>query len=115
MITVYGITSCDTVKKARRWLDGQHIQYQFHDFRQQGLDKKCLQTWADQIGWEVLLNRRSTTWRNLTDTDRQNINEKNAIKLMLAYPTLIKRPVIAHKKGIIVGFNSNEYKILLDT
>ena len=98
MLTLYGIKNCDTVKKARRWLDNQGVDYQFHDFRQDGLDKKLLDSWLKQLGWEAIVNKRSTTWRNLSDKEKDISSNAQAAKLLLANPTLIKRPVIQNSK-----------------
>jgi len=110
MLTLYGIKNCDTVKKARRWLEDHGVGYQFHDFRQDGLDKKQLSGWIEQLGWEVIINKRSTTWRNLSDKDKELITNSQAVKLLLANPTLIKRPVVQSNKLLLVGFNETEFK-----
>ena len=112
MTTLYGIKNCDTVRKARKWLEAQGIEYTFHDLRSDGLAKKDLTAWAKAVGWETLLNRRGTTWRQLPDADKEGVNEKRAIDLMLAQPTLIKRPVLIHKKVTQVGFKPAEYEAL---
>ena len=109
MTTVYGIKNCDTVKKALKWLDKNNIAYRFHDLRQDGISKTDLQQWTKAVSWELLLNRRSTTWRQLPDKDKSDIDADKALSLMLAQPTLIKRPVISKGKTILVGFNDNEY------
>jgi len=114
MTTVYGIKNCDTVKKALKWLDKHNIAYQFHDLRQDGINKSDLQQWTKDVSWEVLLNTRSTTWRQLTDKDKQAVDADKAICLMLANPTLIKRPVITQGKTTLVGFNETEYKKTLN-
>jgi len=110
MLTLYGIKNCDTVKKARRWLEDHGIECQYHDFRQDGLDKKQLSGWVEQLGWEVILNKRSTTWRNLPDKDKSITTDSQAIKLLSANPTLIKRPVVQSNKMLLVGFNETEFK-----
>lgn len=102
---VYGIKNCDTVKKARRWLDEHHIDYRFHDFRQDGLNRAMMNNWLQSLDWETLLNKRGTTWRKLDDPRKNDLNQSAAIDLMLAHPTLIKRPVIETAKGCLVGFN----------
>jgi arsenate reductase len=112
MTTLYGIKNCDTVRKARKWLEAQGIDYTFHDVRADGLTKKAVTEWAKAVGWETLLNRRGTTWRQLPDVAKESINQKEAIDLMLEHPTLIKRPVLAHKKVIHVGFKAAEYEAL---
>jgi len=110
---VYGIPNCDTIKKARKWLDNNKVDYQFHDFRKHGLDKSMLTAWVKQVGWETLLNRRGTTWRKLPEKDRESINEKSAINIMLESPAIIKRPVLVTGKKVIVGFNEDQYKQLI--
>lgn len=114
MTTVYGIKNCDTVKKALKWLDKNDIGYQFHDLRQDGIKKSDLTQWIDSVGWEVLLNKRSTTWRQLDDKDKTDVDANKAVSLMLANPTLIKRPVITRGKTTLVGFNDTEYKKVLN-
>lgn len=110
MLTLYGIKNCDTVKKARRWLEDRDVEYQFHDFRQDGLNKEQLCGWIDQLGWEVIVNKRSTTWRNLSGKDKELTTNSQAIKLLLANPTLIKRPVVQNNKLLLVGFNETEFE-----
>ncbi len=112
MLTLYGIKNCDTVKKARRWLEDHGVEYQFHDFRQDGLDKAQLTGWLEQLGWEAILNKRSTTWRNLSDKDKAISTNQQAGKLLLANPTLIKRPVVEKNKTLLVGFKESEFKKL---
>ena len=109
MITLYGIPNCDTVKKAQRWLQANEVEFSFHDFRKDGLTEEQLNEWAATLGWEVLLNKRSTSWRALTDDVKNNIDEASAIREMLAAPTLIKRPVLATENGLKVGFKESEY------
>ena len=114
MTTVYGIKNCDTVKKALKWLDTHDIAYRFHDFRQDGINKTDLQQWSKAVGWEALLNKRSTTWRQLPDQDKDDIDASKAITLMLSNPTLIKRPVITTGKTTLVGFKEADYKKALN-
>ena len=113
MLTLYGIKNCDTVKKARRWLEDHGIDYQFHDFRQDGLDKKQLASWIEQLGWEAVVNKRSTTWRNLSENDKVITNNQQAVKLLLANLTLIKRPVVQNNKNLLVGFKEAEFQKLI--
>ena len=108
-ITVYGIKNCDTVKKARKWLESNTLDYQFSDFRADGLDAADLDQWLAARGWETLLNKRSTTWKNLPEQSRQNIDQSAAKKLMLENPTLIKRPVTVANGEVLVGFKADEY------
>ena len=109
MITLYGIKNCDTVKKARAWLDAHGVDYRFHDFRADGLDEKQLRAWVKELGWETLLNRRGTTWRKLPEKSRESIDEAGAIKVMLAEPAIIKRPVLDLGRERRVGFKAEEY------
>ena len=112
MLKIYGIKNCDTVKKACRWLEEHGVDYKFHDFRQDGLDKNQLTRWVDQLGWEAIVNKRSTTWRNLSDKEKDITTPPQAIKLLLANPTLIKRPVVEKNKTLLVGFKESEFKKL---
>jgi arsenate reductase len=112
MTTLYGISNCDSVRKARIWLSSHDVDYQFHDFRQDGLSLKQLKTLANAVGWETLLNRRSQTWRKLADKDKTNLTEARALKLMQAEPTLIKRPVLEVNKRVHVGFTAADYQQL---
>lgn len=112
MLTVYGIKNCDTVKKAVRWLEDNKVEYQFHDFRQDGLEKKQLNVWLEKLGWEAIVNKRSTTWRNLSDKEKEISTNAQAAKLLLANPTLIKRPVVESKKTLITGFKEIEFNKL---
>jgi Spx/MgsR family transcriptional regulator len=109
VLTIYGISNCDTCRKARKWLDANTLSYRFHDIRIDGLDRATLERWAINTGWKKLLNVRSTTWRGIPESTRQEINERRALELMLQYPTLIKRPVLEFEKKIIVGFSAKDY------
>jgi len=109
MITMYGIPSCDTIKKARTWLEAHKVEYAFHDYKKAGIDKALLEGWVKQTGWEPLLNRAGTTFKKLPDTDKNGLTEKKAIALMLAQPSMIKRPVLEKKGKITVGFKPDEY------
>ncbi|MBV9954670.1 MAG: ArsC family reductase [Pseudolabrys sp.] len=108
-VTIYGIKNCDTMKKARAFLDKKTIAYDFHDYKTQGVDKAKLEGWAKKAGWETLLNRAGTTFRKLPDKDKINITEKKAIALMLAQPSMIKRPVLESGGKLLVGFRPEEY------
>lgn len=108
-ITVYGIGNCDTVKKARTWLDAQGIAYTFHDYKKLGADRDKLTVWAGEVGWEKLLNRAGTTFRKLSDADRADIDQDKAIALMVAQPSLIKRPVVEGAGALLVGFKPEVY------
>ncbi len=109
MVTLYGIKACDTVKNARRWLDQNSVVYQFHDFRVDGLTSEQLQDFAARVDWNTLLNRSSTSWRQLNDEQRTHINLETALSLMLITPTLIKRPLLDTGKKLIVGFKTESY------
>ena len=112
MVKIYGIPNCDTMKKARTWLDSHKVEYAFHDYKKQGIDKARLEGWIKQAGWETLLNRAGTTFKKLPDADKENITEKKAIALMLAQPSMIKRPVLEAKGKLTVGFQPETYKKL---
>ena len=109
-ITIYGIKNCDTMKKARAWLDGHGVKYDFHDYKSEGIDRERLKTWSDELGWEVLLNRAGTTFKKLPDKDKEGLSEKKAIALMLKQPSMIKRPVLELGGGkLLVGFKPEDY------
>jgi Spx/MgsR family transcriptional regulator len=108
-ITIYGIKSCDTMKKARTWLEAQGIAYDFHDYKTAGITRERLQGWVKQLGWEVLLNRAGTTFRNLPDADKKDLTAEKAIALMMAQPSMIKRPVLDLGKSLLVGFKPDTY------
>ncbi len=110
-ITIYGIKNCDTMKKARAWLDKHDVAYAFHDYKTAGIEKARLEGWSKKAGWETLLNRAGTTFRKLPDKDKEGLSEKKAIALMLAQPSMIKRPVLDLGGGkILVGFSPEIYK-----
>lgn len=108
--TIYGIPNCDTMKKARAWLDGHGISYAFHDYRADGIDRARLAAWCRELGWERLLNKASTTFRDLPAGQKQALDERKAISLMLAAPTMIKRPVLDLGDRRIVGFKPDVYE-----
>jgi arsenate reductase len=111
--TIYGIRNCDTMKKARAALDRKGVRYNFHDYKAQGIDRGRLEGWAAKVGWEALLNRAGTTFRKLPEKDREGLNEKKAIALMLAQPSMIKRPVLELPGGaVMVGFKPDAYAAL---
>jgi arsenate reductase len=112
MATIYGIKNCDTMKKARAWLDAHKVAYAFHDYKAAGIDKATLEGWVEKVGWEVLLNRAGTTFRKLPDADKEGLTGKKAIALMLAQPSMIKRPVLEAKGKLTVGFKPENYKAL---
>lgn len=109
MTTIYGIKACDTMKKARAWLDAHGVAYEFHDYKAVGIDRPRLEAWARQVGWEVLLNRAGTTFRKLTDAQKANLDQAKAIELMLSQPSMIKRPVLEADGKLLVGFKPEQY------
>ena len=113
MTTLYGIKNCDTIKKARKWLKDNGIEYEFHDYKKQGVPEKKLRAWVKQVSWETLLNKRGTTWRKLDDTTKESVNQKSAIQIMLDNPSIIKRPVLDANGKIVIGFSEQDYKTLL--
>jgi arsenate reductase (glutaredoxin) len=108
-VTIYGIKNCDTMKKARAWLDGHGVAYAFHDYKAAGISQTTLASWARAVGWDTLLNRAGTTFRKLPEADREGLTEKTAIALMLAQPSMIKRPVLDHGGQLLVGFKPEAY------
>jgi arsenate reductase len=115
MIKVFGIKQCSTMQKAFAWLDARPVAYTFHDYKKQGIDTDTLTTWCAQLGWEALVNTRGTTWRKLSEADRLELDQANAIRLMMANPSLIKRPLIVGGKEVLIGFDAARYaKILGD-
>lgn len=106
---LYGIKNCDTVKKARKWLDENGVDYQFHDFRKDGLDDALLSGWEKALGWDALINRRGTTWRKLPEEVRDTISAQSAHSIMLENPSIIKRPVVESGDEVRVGFNADEW------
>ena len=112
-ITLYGIPNCDTVKKARVWLDGQGIAYAFHDYKKAGADEARLRGWVGKAGWEKVLNRAGTTFRKLDDADKADLDAEKAVRLMLAQPSMIKRPIVEHPGGLLVGFKADEWAAAL--
>ena len=107
--TLFGIPNCDTMKKARRWLEANGVLYSFHDYKKAGVPEDELKLWVKTVGWEILLNRRGTTWRKLDDNIKDNIDEASAIQIMLDNPAIIKRPVLNSNNLITVGFSEKEY------
>ena len=110
---LYGIKNCDTVKKARKWLDENGVDYQFHDFKKDGLDDPLLSSWEKAVGWEALINRRGTTWRKLPEEVRDTISAQTAHAIMLENPSIIKRPVVESGNEVRVGFNADEWSAWL--
>jgi arsenate reductase len=113
MITIYGIPNCDTMKKARKWLETHDAAYEFHDYRKLGVPENKLKQWVSQAGWETVLNKRGTTWRKLDEKIKNNIDQASAITIMLDNPSIIKRPVLESGKTLLIGFRESEYQQLL--
>ncbi|MES1200298.1 MAG: ArsC family reductase [Pseudomonadota bacterium] len=109
-VTIYGIKNCETMKKARVWLETHGVEYVFHDYKVAGVDAKKLQDWTDEVGWETLLNRAGTTFRNLPDKDKTGLTVRKATALMLAQPSMIKRPVLEVGPKLLVGFKPEIYE-----
>ena len=109
-ITIYGIKNCDTMKKARAWLDSHGIAYSFHEYKTDGIAKAKLEHWCNELGWETLLNRAGTTFRKLAESDRDGLNARKAVALMLAQPSMIKRPVLEQGRKLLVGFKPEMYE-----
>ena len=112
-IILYGIHNCDTVKKARQWLDQHSVSYKFHDFRKDGLSADQIKVWIDKLGWTALVNKRSTTWKTLDHSVRDTLNDQSAIEVILASPTLIKRPLLVVGEHCCTGFKVADYQALL--
>ena len=112
-VVIHGIKACDTMKKARDWLDGHAVDHRFHDYKVVGVDRATLEAWSRQVGWETLLNRSGTTFRKLPDADKSGLTEARAIDLMLAQPSMIKRPVLDVGGKLIVGFKPDIYSATL--
>jgi arsenate reductase len=110
--TLYGIKNCDTMKKAWTWLDQHGVAYDFHDYKKAGIDRRTLEGWVRQLGWEVLLNRAGTTFKKLPEADRQGLDAAKAVELMLANPSMIKRPVLVQDGQLVVGFKPETYAAL---
>lgn len=107
--TIYGIKNCDTIKKARRFMDEHGVDYLFHDYRVDGVDKKLLAAWVKKHGWETVLNKRGTTWRKLNDKIKTNTDQSNVVSLLLEHPAMIKRPVLVCGNNSLIGFSKDSY------
>ncbi len=112
-IHFYGIPNCDTVKKARAWLDARGLAYAFHDYKKEGADQDLVRSWVQAVGWENVLNRRGTTFRKLEAEQKEGLDAEKAIRLMVAQPSCIKRPVVDHPGGLLVGFDAGEWESAL--
>ena len=113
MLTLFGIKQCDTVKKALKWLEQSGVAHTFHDIRKDGLDQQMIQRWVDALGWEVVVNKRSTTWRGLDDAVKESLSADNVVALLLENPTLIKRPVVEQGETILIGFKAADFEAAL--
>ena len=111
-VYLYGIPNCDTVKKARAWLDSHGVAHDFHDYKKSGISREKLESWVSSAGWEVLLNRAGTTFRKLPDPAKANLTQAKAIQLMLEQPSMIKRPVLERGTTLLVGFSPEKYSVL---
>lgn len=109
MVTMYGISQCDTIKKAKNWLSNQGIDYSFHDYKKQGVDTQLLEHWLQQLGWEKLINRSGTTWRKLPENLRESMNTERARQVMLENPSIIKRPLLVDGDTLLLGFSADSY------
>jgi Spx/MgsR family transcriptional regulator len=110
MVKIYGIPNCDTMKKARKWLDEHGVAYQFHNYKKDGLDEALLKHWVAELGWETLLNRRGMMWRKLDEQTKAHIDETSAIEVMLETPSIIKRPLLDVDDELYVGFSEDKYR-----
>lgn len=110
---LYGIPNCDSIKKARKWLERRSVNYAFHDYKKAGVDEAKLREWMSEVGWEVLLNKRGTTFRDLPAEMRADVDEDVAVALMKSHPSMIKRPVLESEGPLIVGFKGGEYEMAL--
>lgn len=111
-VTLYGIKNCDTVKKARRYLDSHNVEYAFHDYRKDGIDQKLVQSFVNAFGWESVLNKRGTTWRGLSDKQKESTDASNVVALLCEHPAMIKRPILKHGKKMELGFSEASYSEL---
>jgi Spx/MgsR family transcriptional regulator len=112
--TLYGLANCGSCKDARAWLSAHGIEHRFHDFRKDGLPPVLLDRWLAELGWETLLNRRGTTWRGLPESGKKRLGAAEARRLMLAHPSLVKRPVLEVGAALVVGFNSAQYDVVFE-
>ena len=108
-VTIYGLATCDTTRAARKWLDGKKVAHGFHDVREDGLTRPLVEGWVKKLGWEKVLNKASTTWRELPEREKQGVDEKKAVALLLAHPTLVKRPVLDRGGELMLGFRPDAY------
>ncbi|WP_099611541.1 ArsC family reductase [Vibrio fujianensis] len=109
LITLYGIPNCDTIKKARKWLETQAIEYQFHDYRKNGITLELISEFFQSLGWEHVINKRGTTYRQLSQEQKEKLNEASALALLLEQPAMIKRPILRVQDRLYLGFNAQQY------
>lgn len=114
-ITMFGIPNCDTIKKAKKWLKAEDIAYEFHDYRKQGVDEALVTEFCDALGWEIVLNKRGTTFRQLTQEQKDSLNEENAIKLLVENPAMIKRPILKVNDQLHIGFKADQYTTIFNS
>ncbi|WP_372377203.1 ArsC family reductase [Vibrio natriegens] len=114
-ITMFGIPNCDTIKKAKKWLESEDIAYEFHDYRKQGVDEALVTEFCDALGWEIVLNKRGTTFRQLTQEQKDSLNEENAIKLLVENPAMIKRPILKVNDQLHIGFKADQYTTIFNS
>lgn len=116
MITMFGIKNCDTIKKARKWLESEGIDYLFHDYKKDGLSPELLNTWVDDLGWEALINKRGTTWRKLPEDVKESIDQASAIQIMLENTSIIKRPLLVDDaNNKLLGFKADDYQNFINS
>ncbi len=114
-ITMFGIPNCDTIKKAKKWLEAEDIAYEFHDYRKQGVDAALVTEFCDALGWEIVLNKRGTTFRQLTQEQKDSLNKENAIKLLVENPAMIKRPILKVNDQLHIGFKADQYTTIFNS
>ena len=108
-VSLYGLKSCDSCRKARKWLSEHDVEFRYHDVRDDGLDEDRLRRWMNRVAWSTLVNKHSATWRKLTDADKTNLDAQRAVSLLVEYPTLLKRPVLESGRDVLVGFSAQTY------
>ncbi|MCG7498439.1 ArsC family reductase [Vibrio sp. Of7-15] len=111
---VFGIKNCDTIKKARKWLTAEEIDYTFHDYRVDGINEEMIQNFVAQLGWEAMVNKRGTTYRQLSDEQKETLNQDTAIALMIEFPAMIKRPLLVHNDEYHLGFKADQYSAIFN-
>ncbi|MGB1464724.1 MAG: ArsC family reductase [Alcanivorax nanhaiticus] len=112
-LTIFGIKNCDTMKKAMKWLDDNGVAYHFHDYKKEGVPEASLKQWLDALGWDIVINKRGTTWRKLDDDTKNTMDAAKAVTVALENPSIIKRPILQNDKILTAGFKANEWQALL--